>query len=221
MSIEIFNTLVVSSISGTTVNLAWTKNDPGFPPVTAFAVQRKLFGRGDDSWTTLSSGISATGTAFTYSDAVGVVGDWSYRIVATVTQGGVDAAGTSLFSNQVNVTTEATTGEVTLSVGSRDSSGAGGGLPGYAEVVLGFTIAGTAVDVKFFEIQRKIGSGSFRSVSEIDEFEQTGGQVINWSENIPRGTGVYTYRVIAHLPSATPPYNADVLSTSNEASVTL
>lgn len=219
MSIEIFNTLQ-ATVSGTTVTLTWTNKDPGFPPVTAFAVQRKLFGRGDDSWSTLASGLAPNASS-SYADAVGDVGDWAYRIVATVTQGGVDAAGTSLFSNQVNVTTEATTGEVTLSVGSKPSSGAGGGLPGYAEVDLAWTIAGTNVDVKFFEVQRKLGSGSYRSVAEIDEFEQTGGQVISWNENIPYGTGPITYKVIAHLPSAQPPYQADVLSTSNEFSITL
>ena len=220
MSIAIFNTLQ-ATVSGTTVTLTWTKNDPGFPPITAFAVQRKLFGRGDANWTTLSSGISSSGTSFSYADAVGDVGDWAYRIVGTVTQGGVDAAGTSVYSNQVNVTTEAVTGEVTLSVGSKPSSGAGGGLPGYAEVDLAWTIAGTNVDVKFFEVQRKLGSGSYRSVAEVDEFEQTGGQVISWNENLPYGTGPVTYKVIAHLPSATPPYQADVLSTSNEFSLTL
>jgi len=218
MSIEIWNTLQ-ASVSSTTVTLTWTKNDPGFPPVTAFAVQRKLFGRGDDSWTTLSSGISASGTSFSYTDAVGAVGDWAYRVVATVTQGGVDLAGTSIYSNQVNVTTESTTGEVTLSVGSRDSSGAGGGLPGYKEVVLAWNIAGNAVDVKSWEIQRAMGSGPFRSVAELDEFEQEG--VCNWSENLPAGSGVINYKVIAHLPSATPPYQADVLSTSNTGSVTI
>ena len=218
MSIEIWNTLQ-ASVSSTNVTLTWTKNDPGFPPVTAFAVQRKLFGRGDDSWTTLSSGISASGTSFSYTDAVGAVGDWAYRVVATVTQGGVDLAGTSIYSNQVNVTTESTTGEVTLSVGSRPASGAGGGLPNYTEVVLGWNIAGNAVDVKSWEIQRAMGSGPFRSVAELDEFEQEG--VCNWSENLPNGSGTISYKVIAHLPSATPPYQADVLSTSNTGSVTI
>jgi len=218
MSIELFNTLQ-ASVSGTTVTLTWTKIDPGFPPVTAFAVQRKLFGRGDDNWSTLSSGISATGTSFTYSDAIGAVGDWAYRIVATVTQGGVDLAGTSIYSNQVNVTTESTTGEVTLSVGSQTPSGAGGGVQNYVQTVLGFNIAGNAVDVKLWEIQRAMGAGPYRSVAEIDEFEQEG--VVNWSELLPLGSGVINYKVIAHLPSATPPYNADVLSTSNVGSVTI
>lgn len=217
MSIEIFNTLQ-ASVSGTTVTLTWTKNDPGFPPVTAYAVQRKLFGRGDDNWSTLSSGISPA-SSNSYTDAIGAVGDWAYRIVATVTQGGVDAAGTSIYSNQVNVTTESTTGEVSLSVGSRAASGAGGGLPNYTEVVLSWNIAGTAVDVKFWEIQRSLGSGPYRSVAEIDEFEQEG--VCTWSENLPNGTGTVNYKVVAHLPSATPPYQADVLSTSGVGSVTI
>lgn len=217
MSIEIFNTLA-ASVSGTTVNLSWTKNDPSFPPVTAFAVQRKLFGRGDDNWTTLASGL-APNASNVYTDAIGAVGDWAYRIVATVTQGGVDLAGTSIFSNQVNVTTEATTGEVTLSVGSAPASGVGGGLPNYTNIVLGFNIAGNAVDVKLWEIQRALGSGPYRSVAEIDEFEQEGS--VSWNENLPNGSGVINYKVVAHLPSATPPYQADVLSVSNIGSVTI
>ncbi len=217
MSIEIFNTLQ-ASVSGTTVTLTWTKNDPGFPPVTAFAVQRKLFGRGDDAWVTLTSGLTPAASQ-SYVDATGVVQDWAYRIVGTVTQGGVDLAGTSIYSNQVNVTTESTTGEVTLAVGSSPASGVGGGLPNYTNVVLGWNIAGNAVDVKSWEIQRALGSGPYRSVAELDEFEQEG--ACTWNENLPNGSGVINYKVIAHLPSATPPYNADVLSVSNVGTTTI
>jgi hypothetical protein len=219
MSIEIWNTLQ-ATVSGSTVNLTWTNKDPGFPPVTAFAVQRKLFGRGDDAWVTVSSGISPVSStgAFAYSEAPGL-NDWAYRVVATVTQGGVDLAGTSLFSNQVNVTTEATTGEVTLAVGSKPSSGAGGGLPGYVEIDLGFNIAGSAVDVKLWTVWRAMGSGAFRPVGHLDEFEQGGS--VAWNENIPYGSGSVSYYVVAHLPSATPPYNASVLSQSNTVTLTV
>lgn len=211
MSIEIFNTLL-ATVSGTNVTLTWTKNDPGFPPATAFAVQRKLFGRGDDSWTTLASNLPPNASN-SYTDAVGVVGDWAYRIVATVTQGGVDALGTSLFSNQVNVTTEATTGEVTLTLVQSTPQG----QPNFTQIDLSWVIAGTAVDVRFYEVQRTTDGGAhWRSVHENDEFEGTA-----WTELIPNGTGVYFWRVIAHLPSATPPYNADVLSTSNSVTATV
>lgn len=212
MSIEIWNTLL-ATVSGTTVTLTWSKNDPGFPPVTAFAVQRKLFGRGDDNWTTLSSGISATGTSFSYADAVGAVGDWAYRVVATVTQGGVDALGTSIYSNQVNVTTEAATGEVTLTLVQSIPRG----QPTYTQIDLSWTIAGTAVDVRHYQVQVTTDSGAhWRDVGELDEFEGT-----TFTQLIPNGTGLYFWRVIAHLPSATPPYNADVLSTSNSVTATV
>jgi hypothetical protein len=222
MSIEIFNTLV-ANVSGSTVALSWTNVDPGFPPITAFAVQRKYFGAGDDGWSTIASAIAPTSPQ-TLNDTPGL-GDWAYRVVATVTRGGVDAAGTSIYSNQVNVTTEAATGEVTVALGSKPASGIGGGLPGFTQVILGWTLAGLVpTDVRSFEIRRSINSSAFRSIAFINEFEQgASGASATWSEDLPPGIGTLSYVVVAHCPpqSSTGQLNQDFLSTSNTVSITL
>jgi hypothetical protein len=211
MSIELYQISAVV-VSGT-VTLTWTQ-PPGqsIGPVTSYAVQRKPFGYGQDQWATVSTQSPATApTPNTYSEAPGT-GDWSYRVQATVTQGGVDNGGTAISSIEVNVTTEATTGAVTLVLGS----GPAGDPAGYTKTQLGWYIAGTAVDVKHYEIQRSLSGGPFRSVGEVDEFEN-----LHWEEVLQNGTGLVTYQVVAHLPSATPPYQASVLSTSNQVSVTI
>jgi hypothetical protein len=208
MSIELFP--LNASVTAGTVTLTWSSNVPGFPPATSYSVQRKQFGYGNP-WTTIQSGISATGINFTATDTP-AVGDWSYQVIATVTQGGVDALGTSFNSQEVNVTTEAATGEVTLVLGSAPALSPAG----YTKVQLGWYIAGTAVDVRFYEVQLSVNGGTYRTVGQIDEFEN-----LHWEEVYPGGLGALSFKVIAHLPSATPPYNADVLSTSNVVSVTI
>lgn len=208
MSIELFP--LNASVSSGTVTLTWSSLAPGFPPAVSYSVQRKQFGYGNP-WTTIATGISATGLNFSQTDTPGV-GDWSYQVIATVTAGGVDALGTSFNSQEVNVTTEATTGEVTLVLGS----GPAGDPAGYTKVQLGWYIAGTNVDVRKYEIQLSVNSGPFRTVGELDEFEN-----LHWEAVYPGGLGALTFQVVAHLPSATPPYNASVLSTSNTVSVTI
>lgn len=211
MSIELYQ--ITASVSSGIVSLTWTQPPgQGVGPVTSYAIQRKPFGYGQDQWSTLASQSPATApTPNTYSDTPGT-GDWSYRVQATVTQGGVDNAGTAISSIQVNVTTEDTTGEVTLVLGS----GPAGDPAGYTRVQLGWYIAGTAVDVQSYEIWRKLGaSGTYRQVGLVDEFES-----LHWEEVLQNGTGAVYYKVIANLPSATPPYNASVKSTSNEVNVT-
>lgn len=206
---ENFDTLA-AVVAGGVVTLTWTDIQPGFPPVTAYAVQRTLFGRAD-GWTTLTSGLTPA-VSQTYADSPGV-GDWTYRIAATVTQGGVDNAGTTIYSNNVNVTTEAATGEVTLTLTSATSTD----QPTYTVVSLAWSIAGTAVDVRSWEVQRTLDSGAhWRTIHIENEFEN-----LTFEESLQAGTGVVFYRVIAHLPSATPPYQADVLSTSNSVTITL
>lgn len=208
MSIELFP--LNASVTSGVVTLTWSSNVPGFPPATAYAVQRKQFGYGNP-WTTITSGISATGTSFSYADTP-AVGDWSYQVIATVTQGGVDALGTSFNSQEVNVTTEATTGEVTLVLGSAPAASPAG----YTKVQLGWYIAGTAVDVRSYEVWLKVASGNYRQVGLLDEFEN-----LHWEEVYPAGLGALTFKVIANLPSATPPYQASVQSVSNEVTVTI
>jgi hypothetical protein len=206
---ENFDTLS-ATVAGGTVTLIWTNIQPGFPNVTAYAVQRTLFGRAD-GWVTLTSGLVPAASQ-TYDDSPGV-GDWTYRIAATVTQGGIDNAGTTVYSNNVNVTTEAATGEVTLTLSSAQSSD----QPSYTVVSLAWTIAGTAVDVRSYEVQRTLDGGAhWRTIHIENEFGN-----LTFAESLATGTGVVFYRVIAHLPSATPPYQADVLSTSNSVTVTL
>ena len=220
MSIELYNGLSVGVISGTTVNLHWDTNfTQGLAPITSCQVQRKRFGRGDDDWVNVGVDSLLIWQVGIASNTPGV-GDWSYRLKLTVTQGGVDGAGTAVYSNEVNVTTEVSGGgAVHLALGSQAPSGAGGGLPGHTQVILGFDITGSAVDVRFFEVQRSLNSGAYHSVAEIDEFEVSNQGT--WSEVLPAGIGTVTYKVIAHLPSATPPYQADVLLESSTQSITL
>lgn len=219
-SVELYQGLRVSLITGGTVNLAWdTSFTQSLPPITAAQIQSKPFGRGDDAWINVGGNSLLVWTLGGAAVTPGL-GDWTYRLKLTVTQGGVDNAGTAIYSNSVNVTTEATNGgAVHLALGSRAASGIGGGLPGHTEVILGFDITGSAVDVRFFEVLRSLGTGDYHQVALLDEFEVSNQGT--WSEVLPPGIGQVTYKVVAHLPSATPPYQADVLLESSTQSITL
>lgn len=206
---NIFNTLT-ATVSGSNVLLAWTNNDPGFPPVTAFAIQRSPFGQ--SAWTTIVSGLAVNATN-TYTDTPGQ-GDWSYQIAATVTKGGVDSTGTLIYSNQVNASTEPTTGAVTLSLGSLAESDP----INYTRIVLGWSIAGvTATDVEFYSIQRSLNGGTMREIKRVNEFAGTA-----YQESIPNGSGTITYQIVANLvPNFNSQLATPALSTSNQASITI
>lgn len=208
MSIELFP--LNASVTSGTVTLTWSSNVPGFPPAVSYAVQRKHFGYGNP-WVTVQSGISATGVNFTYSETP-AAGDWSYQVIATVTAGGVDALGTSFNSQQVNVTTEPVTGAVTLVLGSE----AAHGQTGYTRVKLGWYITPLTEDVVKYSVQLSINGGAYREVAEEDEFES-----LAWEAVYVNGLGALSFKVVASLPSATPPYNTPILSTSNVVSVTI
>lgn len=210
MSIELFP--LNASVSSGVVTLSWSSNVPGFPPAVAYTIQRKLFGYAGP-WTTLSTSPTQNGTSFTYQDTPATQGDWSYQVLATVTAGGVGAAGTFFNSQQVNVTTEATTGQVTVVLGSQPA----GDPAGYTRIKLGWYISPLGVDVESWLIQRSLDGGTtYHDAGEVAEFNAPA-----WEEILQDGTGVVKYRIVARLPSATPPYNAPVLSTSNVVTVTI
>ncbi len=201
--------LLSATVSGGVVSLTWTTNQPNFGPFTAFAVQRKAFGYGDETFVTVSGGLAPT--VATATDSPGT-GDWTYRIAGTLVQGGVDGLGTPVYSNNVNVTTEAVTGAVTLTLKSEPSSD----QPTYTEVDLSWTIAGTGVDVRRYEVQSTFDGGAhWKTIHTQDEFSS-----LAFSLQLPPGLGAVFFRVIADLPSATPPNNADVQSISNSVTVT-
>lgn len=221
MSIELFwiDATVSSGTVTVTVNEART---PGFPPTTSFQLQRKPFGYGQDQWANVgASQATVAGTLlYTFTDAPGV-GDWSYRIQATVTQGGVDNAGTQLSSIEVNVTTEPATGQVTLVLGSQPA----GDPVGYTLIKLGWYITPLTVDVLRYEVQRSVNGGPFRTAGSVDETNTPAFQ-----EVVPNGSGLYAYQVVAHLPASptvsqyqgNSPYGAgNIVSTSNQVSVTV
>lgn len=158
-----------ATVSGGTVTLVWSSLALNMPPITNWALQRSLFGRGgDNAWTTVASHAADVPLAASYTstDSPGT-GDWTYRIAFTVTQGGIDASGTLEYSNNVNVTTEATTGAVTLTLASTASAD----QPSYTQVDLSWTIAGTAVDVRRYEVQQTLDSGvHWKTIHTQDEF---------------------------------------------------
>lgn len=209
MSIELFP--LNASVSSGVVSLSWSTNVPGFPPTTGYSIQRKLFGYAGP-WTVVSTSPTVNGTALSYSETPGA-GDWSYQVVASVTQGGVDSAATNFNSQQVNVTTEATTGVVTLVLGSLPA----GDPANYTRIKLGWYISPLGTDVESWLIERSLNGGtSYHEAGEVSEFNAPA-----FEEVLQNGTGAISYRVTARLPSATPPYNAPVLSVSNVVTVTI
>jgi len=149
-------------------------------------------------------------TPFAFTDSP-AEGDWTYRLRAVLTQGGTNNLGTFIYSNSVNVTTEATTGEVTLTL----SASPDGDLPAYTRVTLNWVIDGDAVDVRRYEVQRTLDRGAtWKTVHQQDEFSS-----LSYAEVLPPALGDVFYRVIADLPSATPPYQTDVQSISNSVTV--
>ena len=206
MSIELFP--LNASVSSGTVTLTWSSHAPGFPPAVSYSVQRKQFGYGNP-WTTIVSGISATGINFTQTDAPGN-GTWSYQVIATVTSGGVDALGTSFNSQEVNVTVGDQS--ITLVLGSQPA----GDPQGYTKVKLGWYPTVLAEDLEKYEIQLSINGGTYRPVADLDEFEN-----LNWEGVYVNGLGTLSFKVLGYGPSATPPYNAPVILTSNVVTVTI
>lgn len=221
MSIELFwiDATVSSGTVTVTVNEAKT---PGFPAVTSFQLQRKPFGYGQDQWANVGAAQSAVAgqLTYTFTDVPGV-GDWSYRLQATVTQGGVDNAGTQLSSIEVNITTEPATGQVTLVLGSQPA----GDPVGYTRIKLGWYITPLTVDVLRYVVQRSLNGGPFRDAASFDETAAPA-----FEENLANGSGTITYQVVAHLPASptvsqyqgNSPYGAgNIVSTSNQVSVTI
>jgi hypothetical protein len=143
------------------------------------------------------------------TDAPGA-GTWSYRVAGVMVQGGVDYQGTRIYSQEVNVTV----GEqvITLVLGSEPALR----QPGYTHIKLGWYPTPLIEDVEKYEIQLSVNSGPYRPVGETDEFEN-----LNWEEFLVDGLGTLNFKVVAYGPSATPPYNAPVLVTSNIVTVSI
>lgn len=221
MSVELF--WINGSASGGVVTISWNENQtPGFPAATSFQLQRKPFGYGQDQWANVGSAIAVVaGTTSWSTTDTPPTGDWSYRIQATVTQGGVDSAGTQLSSIEINVTTIATTSALALALGSKPA----GDPAGYTQMILGWTLTPSTADVIHYVVQRSLNGGSYKNVAELDEFETN-----TWSEILPNGIGAVSYQVYARLPNSpsvsqyqgNSAYGAgSIITTSNTVSQTI
>lgn len=211
-------TSLKAALSGSDVVLTWTL-DALLRLATAVQVQRAFFGSAN--WSNI--GASLTPATLTATDTAPEAGEYSYRLAITVTQGGVDNAGTLLYSNQVNISTLATTGAVTLS-GSVNAhpTGPNAGPANYSLVSLSWTVdnAGANDDDVSAEIQRSLDAGvHWRHVVTENEFGP--GAV---TESIPTGTGSVQYRVLVSVPQGTTAagqLNAPEITTSNVVTLTV
>lgn len=141
---------------------------------------------------------------FTLSDTPGS-GTWTYRLSAILATGGTLGLPTFIYSNNVNVSTENSTGEITLTLRSSPDEN----NTDYTSVALSWT----PVSPRRYEVQRTFDRGATWKTA------RTQFGVGNFSESLPPGQGDIFYRVIADLPSAISPYNEDVHSVSNSVTV--
>jgi len=180
--------------------------------ITQIAIQRANFG--DSTFTQIAT-VAATLTTGSYTDTAPEAGEYSYRLAVTVTRGGVDNAGTVEYSNQVDLSTNTT---LTLSATTSTPTGPNSGPANQTLVTFSWTLGDAAAndDVESIEIQGSLNGGPYRHVKTLNQFQST-----TFTEQFPNGLGSVSFKAIASLPSATPPYNAPVLVTSNVVTVTL
>lgn len=202
-------------LSGTNVVLSWSTFGP-VGPVTAVAIQRSPFG--SNAFVTI--GTTSASLPGTFTDTAPGTGEYSYRLAVTVTQGGVDAAGTLLYSNTANISNAAVTGVVVLTGTVNVPSGPVSGPQGYRSISLTWTVdnSGANDDVISSEVQRSLDGGThWRHAGEQDEF---GPQA--FTELLQAGTGSVSYRVLVSLPNANADQlNSPKISTSNVVTLTV
>lgn len=218
---ENFTGLVALPV-GSNIVLTW----PSFGsvgPVTQVAVQRSPASA--NVFVNIATGLAAT-LPGTYTDVAPENGDWSYRLAVTVTQGGIDGAGTLLYSNEVNVSNLAATGVVTLSVSTNAPTGPVAGPAGYTNVKLTWTIDNIdSNDTPLFtQVQRSLNGGAnWRTIGEVDIMNPFEG----FQEQLQAGSGVIQYRLQSSLPTSqdapgvTPQLQTPRITTSNVVSVTI
>lgn len=199
---EYFNTLVGSVNTSTdVVTLTWPLNQ--VPGATAIVLQRAPYGSGN--FTTVGTGLlNATST----TDNPGGNGDYTYRLAVTTPLGSVDGLGTTVYSNNVNISTSNATGILTLSVTTTPSVEAG-----FTRVTLSWADADIAGADLRFDLNRVIGS-------TIRFFERVAGTQFTYTEELPTGSGPQTYQVVAVLPPEGIG-SQRVITTSNNVTVTI
>jgi hypothetical protein len=208
---ENFSTLT-ASVSGGNVFLSWTlAGDAAL--ATSVALQKSEYGL--NNWATVQTVTPATLTVTRTPDP----GQWAYRLAVTITRGGIDALGTTIYSNTVDVTVEAATGVISLS-GSVTSPGNTGvaGPAGFSVINLSwvFDDADTDEGVLKYEVQRSVDGGTtYRHAANTPE--------LSWREELATGTGTVKYRVVASLPNIGTgnQLNTPVLTTSNVVTLTV
>jgi hypothetical protein len=218
---ENFSTLS-ASVSGGNVLLTWTF--PGEAVLTtSFVVQRADFGTNDyvtqaASADPIDPPVTA-GAEYIYPDNAPEQGQYSYRVVATVTQ--PDLKTYTLTSNVVDVTVSATSGVVVLS-GSVATPNATdiSGPRNYSKVSLSWVVdnAGLNDDVLKFEVLRYISGvnvATFRTVATTSQ--------LTHDELLPTGTGQVEYAIKAYLPNVGTgnQLNTPIVTTSNVVTLTV
>jgi hypothetical protein len=206
---ENFSTLS-ASVSGGIVTLSFTlvaETARYTPPIV---VQRSPYG--SDAWATVSESNpvvtppSIRGT-FTWTETP-AAGQWSYRVLITVN-------GSALESNIVDVTTQATTGVLTLTGTVTTPSNLDvSGPTGFKLISLSWTLDTQGV-LKYL-VQRSLDGG----VTWRDDVVTS---QLRHDESLPAGTGSVQYRVLASLPNVGTgnQLNLAVISTSNVATLSV
>src|ERR1044071_5637422 len=196
--------------SGGNVVLTWVLPLNQLVGITQIAIQRANFG--DTAFTQIGTSSDTTGT---FTDTAPEAGEYSYRLAVTVTRGGVDNAGTVEYSNQVDLSTN---DSLVLSATTSTPTGPNSGPANQTLVTFSWALgdAGANDDVESLEVQVSLNGGPYRHLKTLNQF-----QAATFQEQFPNGLGSVSFKAIASLPSATPPYNAPVLVTSNVVTVTL
>lgn len=204
---------LVATVSGSNIVLSWTLPVAG---ATAVQVQRASFGSTD--WANIGASLAIS--TLTYTDSAPEAGDYSYRLAVTTTLGGVDKAGTLVYSNAVNASNLATTGVVVLSGSAGPGPQVAGATSrGYTRVSLTWTVDNSGVndDTISDEVQRSLDGGvHWRHAGESDEFGPNA-----FAEEIPTGTGSVQYRVLVSLPNDNGQLRTPTISTSNVLTFTV
>lgn len=202
---------LVGTVSGSNNVLTWQLPFNQLVGVSSIAVQRANFG--DADFTTIAT-VSTTTT--TYTDSAPEAGEYSYRLAVTVTQGGVDMAGTVVYSNQVNLSLNTA---LTLTVVTGNPGGPLSGPANETTITWGWTLgdAGANDDVQEVQLLVSINGGNYRVLRTRSSGLQTSGITLQ----LPTGMGSLNFKAQVSLPSNTPPYNAPVVVVSNVVSLTI
>jgi hypothetical protein len=186
---EYFGTLTATQGASTKqVSLSWSLPVPG---ATQVIVQRSPFG--SYAWTNLTT-ITNLAT-LTYLDTAPEVGQFSYRLAVTTTQGGVDNAGTTVYSNQVDVTTAGTVSVVLTATAAPET---GQGSNGVSRVTLAWTIESGSINTDEIEseVQLSLNAGTvWRAIGHTNIF-----MADSFLHDLPTGLGSVSFRIAVLTP---------------------